>query len=137
MSLSACLCLCMSVSLLLFVCLSVPLSVYVPVCLSLSTSISISMCLCPSQISQVNCHLNGKGLSKNHIAANHSDFGGILSLLTQYPAIPIGMNKFRQNLKKSVMIILWTGLRVCKALHPRNIFHCFVSSMLLPAYTYF
>ena len=31
------------------------------------------------------------------IAANHSDFGGILPLFTQYSAIPIGMTKFRQN----------------------------------------
>src|SRR6218665_2660029 len=37
------------------------------------------------------------------IAANHSDFGGILPLFTQYFAIPIGMTKFRQNLKKSVI----------------------------------
>jgi len=34
------------------------------------------------------------------IAANHSDFGGILPLFTQYSAIPIRMTKFRQNLKK-------------------------------------
>jgi len=33
------------------------------------------------------------------IAANHSDFGGILPLFTQYSAIPIEMTKFRQNEK--------------------------------------
>src|SRR6218665_2277283 len=33
------------------------------------------------------------------IATNHSDFGGILPLFTQYSAIPIGMTKFRQNKK--------------------------------------
>jgi len=32
-----------------------------------------------------------------HIATNHSNFGGILPLFTQYSAIPIGMTKFRQN----------------------------------------
>src|SRR6218665_3011736 len=42
------------------------------------------------------------------IAANHSDFGGILPLFTQYSAIPIGMPKFRQNLRKSVTLIPWT-----------------------------
>ena len=60
------------------------------------------------------------------IAANHSDFGGILPLFTQYSVIPIGMTKFRQNLEKSVMLIPWTKAT-----------RCFVSSiMLLPAYTY-
>src|SRR6218665_2268635 len=46
-------------------------------------------------------HLPGSGrpltTRTDSIAANHSDFGGILPLFTQYSAIPIGMTKFRQN----------------------------------------
>jgi len=42
---------------------------------------------------------------KIFIAANHSDFGGILPIFKQYSAIPIGMTVFRQNLKKSVALL--------------------------------
>src|SRR6218665_1275856 len=65
----------------------------------------------------------------NTIAANHFDFGGILPLFTQYSAIPIGMTKFRQNLKKfgnaNAMDKDYTCARP-------NIFQCFVSSCCCP-----
>ena len=49
------------------------------------------------------------------IAANHSDFGGILPIFKQYSAIPIGMTVFRQNVKKYVTnITVKTTLKVAR-----------------------
>ena len=46
----------------------------------------------------IGCQMLCNGMAAGGcIAANHSDFGGILPLFTQYSAIPIGMTKFRQN----------------------------------------
>jgi len=60
------------------------------------------------------------------IAANHSDFGGILPIFKQYSAIPIGMTVFRQNLKNYVVLskileyfkICENHAQGCKAFHP-------------------
>src|SRR6218665_372735 len=72
------------------------------------------------------------------IAANHSDFGRILPLFTQYSAIPIGITKFRQNLKISVMLIPWTCPDyACARRASAKYISMFCFIMLLPAYTYF
>ena len=42
----------------------------------------------------------------NLIAANNSDFGGILKLYRQYSAIPIGMAAFRRNPKFTVSVVV-------------------------------
>src|SRR6218665_3393454 len=61
----------------------------------------------------------------DYIAANHSDFGGILPIFKQYSAIPIGMTVFRQNLKNYVLSKILEYFKICenhaqgcKAFHP-------------------
>src|SRR6218665_3767286 len=70
----------------------------------------------------MNGRLNGGTVNRCQpyfsIAANHSDFGVILPLFTQYSAIPIGMTKFRQNLKNSVLLIPWTRTTRVEGVHP-------------------
>src|SRR6218665_1835325 len=69
---------------------------------------------------------SGGGGYGTYIAANLSDFGGILPIFKQNSAIPIGMTVFRQNLKnlKSVKTTLNGARRFIllntyvQALHP-------------------
>src|SRR6218665_2381526 len=62
------------------------------------------------------------------IAANHSDFGGILPIFKQYSAIPIGMTGFRQNLKKLCYVTVKTRLKIARRFILLNMYCASVAS---------
>src|SRR6218665_1420103 len=64
----------------------------------------------------------------DYIAANHSDFGGILPIFKQYSAIPIGMTVFRQNLKKLCCITVKTRLKIARRFILLNMYFASVAS---------
>src|SRR6218665_3557218 len=65
-----------------------------------------------------------------YIAANHSDFGGILPIFKQYFAIPIGMTVFRQNLKKLCCITVKTRLKIARRFILLNMYCASVASCI-------